>query len=136
VDVLKRYTDINIKPGANVTITYANNNQTKKVDITITSTGGGGGGNARSINSVSTATNAAAAALTDYVYLCSGTMTLTMPDATSGNVNLYTIKNVGTGVITVNTTSSQTIDGDLTKVMPVQFTSIDLVSDTANWSIT
>lgn len=135
-DPLTRYTDINLKAGANVTITYVNNNQTKKVDITLSSSGGGGGGNARSINSISVNTNAAFASNTDYVYLCTGTLTLTLPDATAGNTNLYTIKNVGTGVVTVATTSSQTIDGALTQVMNVQFTSIDVVSDTSNWSIT
>ena len=137
VDPLTRYTDINLKAGSNVTINYANNNTTKKVDITFIATGGGGGGGiARSINSVSTPTNAGNASATDYVYLCSGTMTLTLPDATSGNTNLYTIKNVGTGVVTVNTTSSQTIDGSLTAVLTVQYTSIDVESDTANWNVT
>ena len=65
-----------------------------------------------------------------------GTLTLTMPDATAGNTNLYTVKNVGSGVVTINTTSAQTIDGSSTIVMPVQFTSVDLISDTANWVIT
>jgi hypothetical protein len=137
VDPLTRYTDINLKAGSNVTINYVNNNTTKQVDITFIATGGGsGGGIARSINSVSTNTNAGFATATDYVYLASGTMTLTLPDATSGNTNLYTIKNVGTGVVTVNTTSSQTIDGNLTIQMATQYTSIDIESDTANWNIT
>ncbi len=135
-DYLTRYTDINYKAGSNVTFTVANNNQTKMVDVTISATGGGGGGTVRSINSISTDTTAAAASQTDYVYLCTGTLTLTLPDATAGNTNLYTVKNVGTGVVTVATTSSQTIDGDLTKIMPVQYTSIDVISDTANWGIT
>ncbi len=84
----------------------------------------------------SVSTLAASASQTDYVYLCSGTMTLTLPDATASNTNLYTIKNVGSGTVTVNTTSAQTIDGNLTITMPVQYTSIDVISDTANWGIT
>jgi hypothetical protein len=135
VDPLTRYTDINLKSGSNVTITYVNNNTTKKVDVTISSTGGGGGGTVRSINNVSVDTAAGSTSGTDYVYLCSGTMTLTLPDATT-NTNLYTVKNVGTGMIIINTTSSQTIDGGLTALLRVQYTSVDLISDTANWNVT
>jgi len=134
VDYLTKYTDINWKAGTNVTFTVAENNQTKMVDITISATGGGGG-TVRSINNVSTNTVAGSASGTDYVYLCSGTMTLTLPTAV-GNSNLYTVKNVGIGVVTVDTTGGQTIDNDLTAVMPVRYTSIDLISDTANWNIT
>lgn len=136
-DPLTRYTDINLKAGSNVTLSYVNNNATKKVDITITSSGGGGGGGiARSINSISISTNAGSTSATDYVYLCTGTLTVTMPDATAGNTNLYTIKNVGTGVVTINTTSSQTIDGNLSINLVTQYTSVDLESDTTNWNIT
>lgn len=135
IDRLTRYTDINWKAGTNVSFTIANNDTTKRTDVTVSATGGGGG-TTRVINSVSVSTAADSAAGTDHVYLCSGTMTLTMPDATSGNTNLYTIKNVGTGVVTINTTSSQTIDNDLTVIMPVRYTSVDLISDTANWNVT
>src|SRR3990167_2872664 len=41
VDVLTKYTDINLVAGTNVTITTANDNTDKNVDITINSTGGG-----------------------------------------------------------------------------------------------
>lgn len=133
VDPLTRYTDINLKPGNNVTITYANNDQTKKVDVTITGTGGSG--TTRSINSISSDTTAGSTAGTDYVYLVSGTTTLTLPTAV-GNANLYTVKNVGTGVVTVATTGAETIDNDSSVIMPVRYTSVDLISDTANWSIT
>ena len=133
-DPLKRYTDMNLKAGQNVTINYANNDKTKQVDVTFIATGTGSG-ITRSINSVSISTVAAATAGTDYVYLCTGTIDLTLPDATT-NTNLYTIKNVGTGVVTIKTTSAQTVDGQTTLVMPVQFTSVDLISDTANWNLT
>lgn len=133
--VLSRYTDINLKAGTNVTFSYVNNNTTKNLDLTIAAIGGSGGGIIRSISSISTNTSAGSTAGTDYVYLCSGTMTLTLPDATL-NTNLYTIKNVGTGVITINTTSSQTIDGSLTITLPVQYTSVDVESDGAAWNVT
>lgn len=38
--VLSRYTDVNLKAGTNVAITYANNDTTKNVDVTFTGTGG------------------------------------------------------------------------------------------------
>lgn len=134
VDPLTKYTDMNLKAGSNVTISYVNNNTTKKVDVTISSSGGGGG-STRSINNVSTPTAAGDAAGTDYVYLCSGTMTLTLPTAV-GNTNLYTVKNVSTGVVTVATTGGETIDDGLTAVLRVQYTAVDLISDGSNWKVT
>lgn len=134
VDPLTRYTDINFKAGAGTTITYANNDTTKKVEVTITATGSGLG-ITRSIISISAPTTAGSTSGIDYVYLVSGTITITLPTAV-GNTNLYTVKNVGTGVVTIATTSAQTIDSSSTIVMPVQYTSVDLISDTANWNIT
>lgn len=95
--------------------------------------GGGGSGITRSISSVSSNTNAGSATLTDYIYYCSGIMTLTLPTAI-GNTNLYTIKNVGTGTITIATTSGQLIDGASSQNIPVQYLSFTLASDNANWN--
>ena len=133
-DPLTRYTDMNLKAGANMTITYANNNTTKKVDVTFASTGGGQG-TVRSINSISGDTTAGDTAGTDYVYLVSGTTILTLPTAVA-NTNLYTVKNVGTGVVTVNTTGGETIDASSNVIMPIQYTAVDLISDTVNWNVT
>lgn len=133
-DPLTKYTDINWKAGSNVTLSYQNNDTTKKVDITVASSGGGG--STRSINSIAINTNAGSASGTDYVYLCSGTLTITMP-TTVGNTNLYTIKNIGAGIVTIATIGGETIDGSSTIVMPVQFTSVDLVSNNSgDWAIT
>ena len=134
--VLSKYTDINIKPGTNITIQYANNDTTRTTDITFIATGGSGGGLSRSINTINTSQTLGSSGSTDYVYICSAGIQVTMPDATSGNTNLYTIKNTSTSSVLVNTTSAQTIDGQTTVIMPVQYTSIDLESDTANWQIT
>lgn len=95
----------------------------------------GGGGTSRTIASISTNTIAGATAGTDYVYFVSGTTTVTLPTAV-GNTNMYTIKRVGTNTVTINTTSSQTIDGSLTASLTVQYTSLSLLSDGANWNIT
>jgi len=88
----------------------------------------------KSINVVSINTNAGSASSTDYVYLASGTINITLPTAI-GNQNLYTIKNVGTGIITIDTTSSQTVDGSLTAPINVQYLSLTIISDGANWNI-
>lgn len=135
IDPLTRYTDVNLKAGSNVTITYQNNDTTKKVDITISATGGGGG-STRLIQTIATSQTAGSSAGVDYVYLCSGTLTLTMP-TTVGNTNLYTVKNIGAGIVTVNTTGGEVIDGSPTAIMPLQYTSIDLISNNSgNWDIT
>lgn len=132
--VLGRYTDVNLKAGSNVTITYTNNNTTKYVDVTIAATGGSGSGIVRSVNNINTNTVAGSTSTTDYVYLCTGPLTLTLPDAT-GNTNLYTVKNVGGGTTTINTTSSQTIDGGLTATLSTLYIEITLVSDGSNWNV-
>lgn len=136
VNVLRPFTDINFLPGTNTTISYAANQQTKYTDITISASGSGGAGIVRSVNTVAISTAAGAAAGTDYVYLASGTITITLPTSV-GNSNLYTIKNIGAGVVTVATTGGETIDGDVNLTMPVQFTSVDLISNNSgNWDIT
>lgn len=91
-------------------------------------------GISRSINSISSNTNAGSAANTDYVYFVSGTTTLTLPTAV-GNTNRYTVKNTGAGTIIIATTSAQTIDGSASASLPVANTSLDLISDNANWRI-
>ena len=49
----------------------------------------------------------------DYYVDCSGTFTVTLPTSVGITGKLYIIKNSGVGTITVNTTSSETIDGSL-----------------------
>lgn len=132
--VLARFTDINLKAGAGTTITYTNNQTTKYTDVTIAATGVGSG-IVRSVNSISTSQTAAAVAGTDYVYICSAGVQLTLPDAI-GNTNLYTVKNTSTSSVLVSTTASETIDGQSTAILPVQYTAIDLISDGANWDVT
>jgi hypothetical protein len=90
---------------------------------------------ATSVNVVSTNTAAGSAASTDYVYLVSGTTTITLPTAV-GNTNRYTVKRSGTGVVSIATTSSQTIDGSASPItINVQYVSIDLISNGTNWEI-
>ncbi len=131
---LTRYTDINLKAGSNVTITYANNNTTKNVDITISATGGGGsvGGTVRQIQTISTSQTIPTTAGTDQVYLADQGIKITLPTAV-GDTNLYTIKNVSNSSILI----VGTIDDDTNGViMPVKYTSIDLISNNTDWDIT
>jgi len=101
--------------------------------LSVTSTGGSG--ITRSVNVISSPTTAGATSSTDYVYLVSGTTTLTLPTAV-GNTNLYTVKNTGVNTVSIATTSSQTIDGSTAPItLPVANTSLDLISDGSNWSI-
>lgn len=131
--VLQPYTDINLKAGANVTITYAANNTTKYTDVTVAATGGAG--TVRSINTISTSQTAAATAGTDYVYICAAGVNLTLPTAVS-NTNLYTVKNTSASSVLVSTTASETIDAQSNLILAVQYTAVDLISDSANWNIT
>jgi hypothetical protein len=52
----------------------------------------------------------------DEVIRCDGTFTVTLPPAT-GSGEAYCIKNIGTGLITVDGDGAETIDGDATKTL-------------------
>lgn len=82
---------------------------------------------------VATATTYAVT-LANRVIECDGTFDVTLLTAV-GNTNAeFIIKNVGTGKITLKTTSSQTIDGSLT-VKLLKGDSITVFSNGANWII-
>ena len=71
----------------------------------------------------------------DYLIDVTGnTVTVTLPTAVGVNGKNYVIKNRGTGVVTVATTSSQTIDGANTKSLNNN-DSIEVISDGSNWII-
>ena len=97
-------------------------------------TNAAGTGINRVITSIAVNANAGSVALTDYVYLVSGTTTITLPTAV-GNNNRYTIKRVGSGVVTIDTTGGATIDGSATAPLNVQYESLDLISDGTNWNV-
>jgi hypothetical protein len=72
----------------------------------------------------------------DDVIFCEGTLTVNLPDAgvKSGNGIQVTIKNVGTGIVTVEGNGTDTIDGNL-NVSLNQWDSIQLVSYANFWLI-
>ena len=113
--------------GSNITLTSG------VPGITIAATSGGGG-ISRSISNISTDTSAGSAASTDYVYICTAGLTLTLPTAVS-NTNRYSVKNNTASVVRIYTTSSQTIDGITFFNLNRQYQAIDLISDNSNWSI-
>jgi len=68
-----------------------------------------------------------------------GIVTITLPTSVGCTGRQYTVKDwkgqSGTNNITVNTTSAQTIDGASTYVLGINYESITVVSDGANWAI-
>ncbi len=83
-----------------------------------------------------TAVSATYAVLTtDYQIECTAnSFTVTLPTAVGVTGQIYSIKNSGTGTITVATTSSQTIDGQLTQTL-TQYDNLMVMSNGANWII-
>jgi hypothetical protein len=120
-----------VQAGTNVTV---DNTDPLNPIVSSTASGGSGSGITRTISSISSPTTAAATSGVDYVYLVSGTTTLTLPTAV-GNTNRYTVKNVGANTVTIATTSAQTIDGSASATLPVRYTSVDLISDGSNWNV-
>lgn len=78
---------------------------------------------------------------TDEVVLLDGTsagFTATLPTAVGVTGKLYRIKRVDqtlANVVTIATTSSQTIDGVTTRKLCTQYESFEIVSDGTNWQI-
>lgn len=71
----------------------------------------------------------------DYLVDVTGnTVTITLPTSVGINGKNYIVKNSGTGVVTVSTTSGQTIDGSSSKTLNNN-DSIEVVSDGTNWNI-
>jgi hypothetical protein len=71
----------------------------------------------------------------DHIISADGTFNITLPTAVDIVGRQYKIKNIGTGTITVVTTSSQTIDGAANHELSAQYQSVTVVSDGTNWLI-
>lgn len=73
---------------------------------------------------------------TDFcVDLTANTATFTLPTSVGATGKRYTLKNSGAGTLTVNTTSSQTIDGVTSMIFNVQYSGMTVISDGANWKV-
>lgn len=71
----------------------------------------------------------------DHTVDCTGTVTITLPTAVGRNGKIFNIKNSGTNVVTINTTSSQTVDLNASGVLKLypRGDAITVQSDNANW---
>lgn len=76
------------------------------------------------------------------VILASGTLTVTLPNFNISPFRTpfrhygdFTIKNVGSGDVTVATSGSQTIDGSSTVSLDTQYGFITVVHDGLNWHV-
>ena len=65
-----------------------------------------------------------------------GAVSIVLPDATA-TYNIYNIKKTDSSAntVTINTTSSQTIDGSASAVIQVQYVCVSVVSDGTKWNI-
>lgn len=76
----------------------------------------------------------------DSVILCNaltGGFTITLPTAVDRSGKVYHIKKIDSSgnIVTVDGNASETIDGDTTKVIDIQYDSMMTVSDGSNWHI-
>lgn len=89
----------------------------------------------RSVNVIAVNTVAGSTASTDYVYVCTAALTLTLPTAV-GNTNEYEAINQSSGTITVATSAAQTINGSTTATLTIQNMTLGFKSDGTNWQVT
>ena len=83
----------------------------------------------------STATGNVTLAADDYgVTYNSGSFTVTLPSAVGISGRSYVIKNLGTGLITVDPDGSETIDGNLTMILQ-NGDGMHITSDGSEWVI-
>ena len=75
--------------------------------------------------------------LSDFDYLVMGNtgsaFSITLPDATTIQGRLYVVMNTGNKVLTVGTTSGQTINGGPSVILPAKYFHVQLFSDGSNW---
>ena len=75
------------------------------------------------------------ATVADDVILCSGTFTVDLPAVSKTSGKQLEIKNIGTGVITVDASGAETIDGAATVVLSTRYDSVTLVSNSFTWYV-
>lgn len=77
---------------------------------------------------------------THHVVLCdatSGAITVTLPTSSGISGRIYHIKKTdsSTNTVTIDGNASETIDGDTTKIIRIQYDSVMITTDGSNWSI-
>lgn len=71
----------------------------------------------------------------DYTVVCGTAITVTLPNAVGIPGRIYNIKNTSIGTVTVATTSSQTIDGNITRLISTTNELITVQSNNENWIV-
>jgi hypothetical protein len=84
--------------------------------------------------SVTTVTSNTVLTFSNNYVKCNGTFNLVLPDIDS-KVGVINIKNIGSGVITILSVNSQTIDGEEEFILSTTGSAIQLVSDGTNWFV-
>tara|TARA_R110000751_G_scaffold204766_1_gene309126 strand:- start:292 stop:726 length:435 start_codon:yes stop_codon:yes gene_type:complete len=93
----------------------------------------GGGGTSPSLRDVSTTDTFSAASET--INCTSGTFTVNLPTAVGIQGTVYTLVNSGTGVITLDASGTEEINGSLTIDIKRQYVSRTVQSDNVGWII-
>ena len=94
---------------------------------------GGGSGITRTVVTTAGSITMGATASTDYTYYVAGLHTLSLPDA-AGNTNRYTVKNLHSAAITIDTAGAENIEG-AANISLQPNDSVDLMSDQTNWYV-
>lgn len=97
-------------------------------------------GTMSSVGSIITKTADYTATEYDYTILCdatSGDITITLPDASFVNGHVYSVKKIDatTNAVTIAASGVDTIDGSVTTSTEIQWTSIFVQSNGANWYV-
>ena len=71
----------------------------------------------------------------DDMITCSGTFAVTLPTITGITGKVFYIKNIGTGIITVGANNTETIDGEATQSIDIQYDSITVVAGSSEWHV-
>ena len=85
-------------------------------------------------SNITAATGAVTLDEDDEVVNCNGTFTVTLPGVDESTGKRFYIKNIGTGVITVDGKASETIDDELTQTLD-QYDCLHIQSNGTEWYI-
>lgn len=89
----------------------------------------------QSIETITAKTTTYTVLTTDSFLTGSGTFTFTLFTASGNSGKVLTFKNIGTGVITIDANSSETIDSELTYIIRTQNSGVTIISNGTNWLI-
>lgn len=87
----------------------------------------------RTVITTSGSTTMGSSASTDYVYFVAGAHTLSLP-AASGNTNRYSVKNLHSSAITIDTAGAENIEGASSLSLQPN-DAVDIFSDGTNWYV-